>query len=172
RWRWRLLRRALRDADAVVMGSSFIADSYRELGWLPERARVIPYGVDPASNKRPPRTPSLPLRFAVIGSVMPHKGIHVAAEAFRGISPERAILDVWGDTTILPAYTRELEAEASPAVRFRGRFTEVEKDAVYGEIDVLVVPSLGLESFGLVVHEALARGLPVLASRRGALIEA
>ena len=39
-------------------------------------------------------------------------------------------------------------------------------------IDVLIVPSLGLESFGLVVHEATARGVPVLASRRGALVEA
>jgi GT2 family glycosyltransferase/glycosyltransferase involved in cell wall biosynthesis len=172
RWRWRLLRRALRAADAVVMGSRFIADSYRELGWLPARARVIPYGVDRAASTRPRRIPSLPLRFAVIGSIMPHKGIHVAVEAFRGIGPERATLDVWGDATILPAYTRELEAAASPAVRFRGRFAEAEKDAVYGEIDVLVAPSLGLESFGLVVHEALDRGLPVLASRRGAFIEA
>ena len=31
-----LLRRALRDAAAVVMGSRFIADCYRALGWLPE----------------------------------------------------------------------------------------------------------------------------------------
>jgi glycosyltransferase involved in cell wall biosynthesis len=172
RWRWRLLRRALRDADAVVMGSSFIADSYRELGWLPEGTRVIPYGVDPPTVQRPRRTPALPLRFAVIGSVMPHKGIHVAVEAFRASGPDRATLDVWGDTTIAPAYTRELQAAASSAVRFLGRFSEAEKDAVYAEMDVLVVPSLGLESFGLVVHEARERGVPVLASRRGALVEA
>jgi glycosyltransferase involved in cell wall biosynthesis len=62
------------------------------------------------------------LRFAVIGSVMPHKGVHVAVEAFRAMDPARATLDVWGDTAILPAYTRELQAAASPAVRFRGRF--------------------------------------------------
>ena len=36
---------------------------------------------------------------------------------------------------------------------------------------MLLVPSLGLESFGLVAHEALAEGVPVLASRRGALAE-
>jgi glycosyltransferase involved in cell wall biosynthesis len=88
------------------------------------------------------------------------------------MAPERATLDVWGDLAILPAYTRELQAAASSAVRFRGRFAEEEKEAVYGAADVLVVPSLGLESFGLVVHEALDRGVPVLASRRGALVEA
>jgi glycosyltransferase involved in cell wall biosynthesis/GT2 family glycosyltransferase len=172
RWRWRLLRRALQAADAVVMGSRFIADSYRELGWLPERARVIPYGVEAAAAQGPRRAPAPPLRFALIGSVMPHKGVHVAVEAFRAMDPARATLDVWGDTAILPAYTRELQAAASPAVRFRGRFPEAEKDAVYAGIDVLVAPSLGLESFGLVVHEATERGVPVVASRRGALIEA
>ena len=172
RWRWRLLRRALGGAEAVVMGSRFIADSYRELGWLPRRARVIPYGVEPAAARGPRRAAAPPLRFAVIGSVMPHKGVHVAVEAFRGVSPDRATLDVWGDAAVLPAYTRELQAEASPAVRLRGRFPEAEKDAVYAGMDVLVVPSLGLESFGLVVHEAADRGVPVLASRRGALIEA
>jgi len=174
-WRWRLLRRALRAADAVVMGSRFIADSYRALGWLPEgeeKARVIPYGVEKAAARAPRRAPSLPLRFAVIGSVMPHKGVHVAVLAFSGIAADRATLDVWGDTGVTPAYTRELQAAASAAVRFRGRFPEAEKDAVYAGMDALVVPSLGLESFGLVVHEALDRGVPVLASRRGALIEA
>jgi GT2 family glycosyltransferase/glycosyltransferase involved in cell wall biosynthesis len=171
-WRWRLLRRALADADAVVMGSRFIADSYRELGWLPETARVIPYGVEPPGTAGPRGAPAPPLRFAVIGSVMPHKGVHVAVEAFRAMDPARATLDVWGDTTILPAYTRELQAAASAAVRFRGRFPEAEADAVFAGIDVLVAPSLGLESFGLVVHEAAGRGVPVLASRRGALIEA
>jgi glycosyltransferase involved in cell wall biosynthesis len=172
RWRWGLLRRALRDARAVVMGSGFIADSYRELGWLPPTARVIPYGVETGAARVPRRAPALPLRWAVIGSVMPHKGVHVAVQAFRAIDPERATLDVWGDTAILPAYTRELQAAASPAVRFRGRFAEERKDAVYAETDVLVVPSLGLESFGLVVHEAIDRGVPVVASRRGALAEA
>jgi glycosyltransferase involved in cell wall biosynthesis len=171
-YRWRALRRALGAADAVVMGSRFIADSYRDLGWLPERARVIPYGVEPAGGRGPRPPSSLPLRFAVIGSVMPHKGVHVAVEAFRDADPARAVLDVWGDPAILPDYTREVRAAASPAVRFRGRFAEADKDAVYAGIDVLVVPSLGLESFGLVVHEALDRGVPVLASRRGALIEA
>jgi glycosyltransferase involved in cell wall biosynthesis len=39
-------------------------------------------------------------------------------------------------------------------------------------MDVLIAPSLGLESFGLAVREAQARGVPVVASRRGALAEA
>jgi glycosyltransferase involved in cell wall biosynthesis len=39
------------------------------------------------------------------------------------------------------------------------------------QVDVMVVPSVGLESFGLSAAEALAMGVPVIASSRGALPE-
>jgi GT2 family glycosyltransferase len=176
--RERLTRRALATADAFVMGSHAILASYRRLGWLPDGrpALVIPYGIErPAVGlpERPPRprAPGEPLRCGVIGSILPHKGIHLAVAAFRGVDPARATLAVWGDTTISPPYTAELQALASPAVRFAGRFPEERRGEVFAGLDVLIVPSLGLESFGLVAHEALAEGVPVLASRRGALAE-
>jgi glycosyltransferase involved in cell wall biosynthesis len=91
--------------------------------------------------------------------------------AFRGVDPGRATLTVWGDPRISPAYRAELDALASPAVRFAGRFEEDRRRETFAGLDVLLVPSLGLESFGLVAREALAEGVPVLASRRGALAE-
>ncbi len=177
--RQRLTRAALGTADAFVMGSHAILASYRELGWLPagRPALVIPYGIErpavglPERPPRPPRAPGEPLRCGVIGSILPHKGIHLAVAAFRGVDPARATLAVWGDATISPPYTAELQALASPAVRFAGRFPEERRGEVFAGLDVLIVPSLGLESFGLVAHEALAEGVPVLASRRGALAE-
>jgi glycosyltransferase involved in cell wall biosynthesis len=57
------------------------------------------------------------------------------------------------------------------AVTLAGRFEEARKAAVFAAMDVLIVPSLGLESFGLVAREALHHCVPVLASRRGALLE-
>jgi glycosyltransferase involved in cell wall biosynthesis len=88
------------------------------------------------------------------------------------VDPEAATLDVWGDTSALPSYVAELHAEASAAVRFRGVFPESEKREVFGDMDVLLAPSLGLESFGLAAREAMACGVPVVASRRGALADA
>jgi glycosyltransferase involved in cell wall biosynthesis/GT2 family glycosyltransferase len=169
-----LADRWVRHADALVMGSEFIAQSLRRLGFLggAKLVRVIPYGIEPSpavpANPRPAR----PLRFGFLGAIMPHKGAHVALEAFRGMDPARATLDVVGDTGALPAYTKELQALASPAVRFSGSIPEAEKARCLSSFDVLVVPSLGLESFGLAVREAMALGVPVLASRRGALTEA
>lgn len=175
-----LMKRALRKVDAFVMGSRFIHRSYLDLGYLTPEApvSVIPYGVEVPQEGpplRPARKPGAPLRFGVIGSILPHKGIHVAMAAFAGIDPARATLTVWGEPGIDPAYTRELEAlrgsGTSPGTELRGRFPDEEKSALLAGLDVLIVPSLGLESFGLVAREAMLQGVPVLASDRGALAD-
>jgi O-antigen biosynthesis protein len=171
--RERLTKQALARADAFVLGSRTILESYRALGWLPPAApvHVIPYGIEPAPEPGRRQRPGSPLRFGVVGSLLPHKGIHLAVAAFQGVDPARATLQIWGDPRISPTYTAELEALRSPAVRFEERFDENRKGEVWDGLDVLIVPSLGLESFGLVAREALAAGVPVLASRRGALAE-
>jgi GT2 family glycosyltransferase/glycosyltransferase involved in cell wall biosynthesis len=146
-YRFALMKSVLRKADAFVMGSRFIHQSYLDLGYLrPEdRAFVIPYGVELAP--RVARKKGRPLRFGAIGSSLPHKGIHVARAAFEGI--DGATLQVWGDPP----------------------FAEERKPQIFAEMDVLIMPSLGLESFGLVAREAMHHGVPVLASDRGALPE-
>jgi O-antigen biosynthesis protein len=171
--RRRLLSRGVRGAAVVIAGSRFIEESARSLGLLhpDQRSRIVPYGVE-LPSAAPTRRPGAPLRFGIVGSVMPHKGTHLAVRAFDGLSPDRARLDVWGHVTASSAYVDELRRTAGPAVQFRGAFPEGSKDAVFTAMDVLLVPSLGLESFGLAAREAMARGVPVLASRRGALTEA
>jgi O-antigen biosynthesis protein len=171
-YRARLLRRVLRGAEARIAGSRYVVDSHRALGVLrpTDEVHVLPYGVElgrPA--ERPPRAPGAPLRFGVIGSLLPHKGAHVAAAAFAGVDPSRATLTVWGDTAVDPAYAAELRGLAP--VDLRPPFAEADKPAVLAGLDVLVVPSLGLESFGIAAREALHHGVPVVASDRGALGE-
>lgn len=177
--RERLTRRALQAADAYVAGSRFVVESYVQLGLLPAAApvEVLPYGVETVPRApRIPRAPGAPLRFGLIGSILPHKGIHVAVAAFAALAarptPPAVELTVWGDPTIDPAYTAELRAATGGArVTLAGRFAEEDKAALFAALDALLVPSLGLESYGLVAREALHHGVPVLAARRGALPE-
>jgi glycosyltransferase involved in cell wall biosynthesis len=171
RRRRRLAREVVRRAAALVAGSRFAADSVTGFLGTQNRVQVLPYGVEMA-GERAPRPRGAPLRFGVLGAVMPHKGAHVAVAAFRGIDPARAVLEVWGDPAAMPAYARELREAASPAVTLCGAFPEAAKAERLSALDVLIVPSLGLESFSIAAREAMARGVPVLASRRGALAEA
>ncbi|MCP3960115.1 MAG: glycosyltransferase [bacterium] len=174
RYRAALARRLLRLVDAYVMGSRAIERDYRAAGLLAEgdRVHVLAYGVRPPSGAPREGPPGSPLRFGYVGTIMPHKGVHVAVESFAGTDSGDAVLEIWGDPSAAPEYTRELERAASPeVVRFRGTFAEADRGDVFARFDVLLMPSLGLESFGLVAREAMARGVPVVASRRGALAE-
>ena len=170
-----LMRRALR-AERYVAGSRFLVDSWTAAGWLPASAGVdvVPYGVAPPVPRPPERegVPGRPLRFGFVGALMPHKGAHVAVEAFRGVPPDVACLRIHGSATSDPEYARGLAARvAGAAVTVEGAFPDEEKARVFSDLDVLVVPSIGLESYGIVVDEAMSCGVPVVASRSGALTE-
>jgi glycosyltransferase involved in cell wall biosynthesis len=125
------------------------------------------------------RAAGAPLRFGYIGALLPHKGVHVAVEAFASIDSRDAQFHIWGGGDD-PIYRARLAALATSArgeggeggsVTLHGILPESEKQATLRTLDVLIVPSIGLESFGLIAREAMAQGVPVLASRRGALTE-
>ena len=176
--RRRYLAKQLRRGSAYIMGSRAVLDWHRNARVLNPRAtvHVLDYGVPGISRERSRQdhVPGhrRPITFGFIGALMPHKGPLVAAEAFRGIDPSKARLDIWGDPDAQPEYSARLAAAAqSGPITLKGRFGEDEKGAVLASLDVLIVPSVGLESFGIVAREAMAAGVPVLASRLGALEE-
>jgi len=155
--RARAARAALRACDAYVVGSNAIRDDYALAN-----AHVIPYGIALEANRN--RSPvKKPIRFGYVGAIAPHKGVHTAIEAMRGIDPRDATLHLWGDRSAFPDYLPEVKTE--------GRFREEEKAEVFASMDVLLVPSIGLESFGLAAREAMASGVPVIATSGGALDE-
>jgi glycosyltransferase involved in cell wall biosynthesis len=170
------IRAQLAKVDAVVMGSAFIADSYKHWRVLPSRTpvHVVPYGVPVhgARNADRATTAGRPLRFGYMGALLPHKGVHLCIEAFRQLQGHQAEFHVWGSSEN-ETYRASLLSSAAglPHVHFHGVCLETEKTAILRSFDVLIVPSIGLESFGLVAREAMEQGVPVLASRRGALTE-
>jgi len=164
-------RSAIAAADVFIAGSNAIRDDYIRAGVIPKSKpfHVIPYGVD-IDAPREPRAPARrPVRFGYVGSISPHKGIHTAIDAMKDIDPSQASLHVWGDVRAFPGYVDDLK-KRGPAI-FEGRFAEEEKPRVFASMDVLLVPSIGLESFGLVAREAMTCGVPVIASAGGALSE-
>lgn len=177
--RARLTRAALAHADVYVMGSRFMADTGRSLGFFaPGRpVHVLPYAVPNAgapanSASARPLLPPRPVQFGYLGAWMPHKGLDVAIQAFAGIAPDDALLHVWGSSGDAAYGARILDlASRTPAARLHGVLPEYDKlDRLRG-LDVLLVPSVGWESFGIVAREAMAEGVPVIASDQSALTE-
>jgi glycosyltransferase involved in cell wall biosynthesis/GT2 family glycosyltransferase len=146
-------------APAAAFGAQDRVSDDRKRWLAPAQSRVV----DAARR---------PIRFGYVGSISPHKGIHVAVDAMREIDPSEASLHIWGDVDAFPDYACELrERTGAASVIFEGRFNEEDKPRVFASMDVLLVPSIGLESFGLAAREAMTCGVPVIASEGGALSE-
>jgi len=171
--RRRAARASLAAAGAYVMGSRFIRDDYVRAGLLKKGTPVfvLPYGVDIERIGVARRAHHAPLRFGFVGSVLPHKGLHVAVDAFRTIDPSQATLHAWGDASASEEYTEMLRDRGGASLKLEGTFAEEEKPRIFASLDALLVPSVGLESFGLAAREAMVCGVPVIAANDGALTE-
>ncbi len=165
------LERLSRAVDAVAAPARFVLERHLELGFFSRaHTAVVPWGAPPvATAAEPSRRDDGPVKCLFIGSLQPHKGIGVALEAFRQAPEARASLDIAGAGTMADACLAA--ARRDPRIRFHGFVTGQEKDRLLGSSDVLLFPSLCWEVVGLVMLEAFAHGVPVVASRTGGIPE-
>jgi glycosyltransferase involved in cell wall biosynthesis len=101
----------------------------------------------------------------------PRMGIHLAIDAMEHFAD--CVLIIAG-TGSLAENLREY-ANSKPyrsRIRFLGSVDEEKHALIFNAADVVVVPTLSVEGFGLIVWEAFASGIPVVASRVGGLTEA
>jgi phosphatidylinositol alpha-mannosyltransferase len=127
--------------------------------------RVIPNGVDvgpsPVVHPAVAPTPERPLRLVFVGASVERKGLSVLLRAFEALSEHLPVtLTVIGAT---PAEVAPLLVEAR-GVKALGKVPDSVKADCIRDADLLVAPSLGGESFGIVLTEAFAAGTPVIAS--------
>ena len=173
-YRNRYLRRMVAQIDRFIAPSHFLRQQYVDQGFPGERITVLENGQDPArldpSRRSPwPEPPGRP-HFAFLGSLAWQKGVHVLVEAFNRL-PDGASLTIYGSEPF-PEYAAEVKALARhPGIRFAGPIPYEQVGDALGQVDALVVPSLWYENSPLVIQEAYAAGVPVVASRLGALTE-
>jgi len=168
-----VLRRLGGRVAAWIAPTAFVRDWYAGHGLPADRIRVIRYGIElpPAAAVRRDRAAGPARHFAYIGGLASQKGVHLLLDAFNDL-PAGATLTVAGDETAFPAYSAGLRRLAAhPGVRFAGRLDREGVWRTLAEADVLVVPSLWYETAALVVQEAFAAGVPVIAADHGALAE-
>jgi len=164
-------RRLFKQVDLFVAPSPAIGDQFRELGLDPKKITVSDYGFRPAPRApRPARDRRL--RIGFVGTLVWHKGVHVVVDAVRRLPPDSYELILYGDLNTFPDYVAELRRLADGlAVRFMGGFDSIATSDIYGQFDVLVVPSLWLENSPLVIHEAFQAGVPVVGARMGGIVD-
>ncbi len=170
-WRARLIRRALRQMDAILAPSQFVGQMTIRAGADPGRVHHLPYGIDKSGVCPRVKRADGEFRVVYIGSLAWQKGVHVLVEAFNQV-PEPATLIVYGDPDAFSEYSRELRVLArTDRTRFAGKLSRADLWPVLAEADVVAVPSIWYENQPLTILEAYAAGVPVIASDLGALRE-
>ncbi|MPZ61019.1 MAG: glycosyltransferase [Propionibacteriales bacterium] len=139
----------------------------------PDRVHVAEPGVDPADKAPGTATGG---ELLSVAAVTPNKGHDVLLTALATIGDLPWRCACVGSLNRDPGFVDRLHKQArkdgvSDRVRFTGPLTGAALDTAYTAADVLVLASRR-ESYGMVVTEALAHGLPVVASAIGGLPEA
>jgi glycogen(starch) synthase len=154
-------------AAAVIALTPSAARLLRGDGIPAQRVHVIPPGYDPAlfAAAAPDPFPGLPRpRVAYLGRLAPQKDVGTLLEAFARL-PAPAQLLVAGDGPDRPALQRRAQPFGN-RVHFTGFVPHTQVPAVLRHADVLVLCSI-YEEFGAALIEAMAAGLPVVATRVG-----
>lgn len=165
---------ALLEADGVIAPSSYVRDGLVDVGVSPERIKVVPYGgeLEARTGGGPTEvadgTGAIegkfgldgPLRLLWVGSPSYRKGFHHLLRAMCSLTPKDVTLTVVARSRS-DAFSVPLEIE--PRVTFLNRQSPEALGQLYANHHALVMPSL-VEGFGLVYLEALAHGVPIIAT--------
>jgi phosphatidylinositol alpha-1,6-mannosyltransferase len=184
----RLLRRALRGSDRVIVLSSVVRELVAGAGVDPARIRTVRHTIDARRFGPAAPDPELVRRHGLagrralltVGRLVERKGVDRTLEALATLAAARAdlvylVAGSGPQEAALRRRARELGVE--DRVRFIGAVADADLPRLYNLATVFVMPSrfirrkATIEGFGLVYLEAGASGLPVVAGRAGGVTD-
>ena len=160
-----LYRKVLEGASVVAVETSGVCQGLRDLGM--DNVVVMPNMVENAGNVNTLRRfEERPTRFVYLSSIRNGKGIKTMLEAFRKLTRNEAILDIYGP--IRPDFDlslfEDIDANSAP-IRYLGAVPHSEVSNTMRNYHCLLFPSeFKTEGFPGILAEAMSIGLPIIAS--------
>jgi phosphatidyl-myo-inositol dimannoside synthase len=179
-----ILKGILKRASHLYANSSYTASLLQQAGFAGEATIIPPRVVIPVSGCMPKaagqtvegRIPQI----LCVGRLVPRKGFGAAIEALALLPPgmEWQCVIV-GDGPLGPALEELcVQRKISRRVSFKKALSDEELSAQYDRSSIFVLPGskeesggFGVEGFGIVMIEAMAHGVPIIAGRTGAVPE-
>ena len=159
-------------ATSAMTGRTLTA----EFGVPEARLTIAEPGTDPAARAAgSAASAGAPLQLLAVGSIVPRKGYDVLVAALTGLQDRPWRLTIAGSNDRDPQTTCANERLITDA-GFDGRISMIgavgpaQLDRLYDGADIFVMPSL-FEGYGMVLAEAMARGLPIVCTTGGAAAE-
>jgi glycosyltransferase involved in cell wall biosynthesis len=141
--------------------------------FIEPRLKIIPLGILPVEGQGRGKKMNGKVRFCYFGNILPHKGLHLLIDAFKTLPYGKATLTIYGNRNPWTEtyYDRLKEKASGFSVNFRDPFKRENLSEALRDQDIAVLPSICPESFSFIIREANSMGLPVIASRIGAIPE-
>jgi glycosyltransferase involved in cell wall biosynthesis len=173
------LRAVLDGASRVIAPTKFVRQIYAGIGVPASNMVMIRHGIQLPKEKveaaRISRSTSKRddcLRVGYIGSIGWQKGVHVLIEAVNLLVDEAVRLTLYGDLTSFPEYVAQLQDMIQhPGINLAGSVSRDNLWMALAEFDLVVMPTLWYEVSPLTIDEVFAVGVPIVASRIGAMSE-
>ena len=169
-----IIRARLLLLDKIFVATSHAQKVFETAGITGGKFRVLPFGIKSHGYvKRIRQRTDRPLVLGFIGSILPHKGLHILVEASRLLPADAAVsIKIYGKSPVEDSdYIKNLRmlAQDDKKIKFYGTFDNAKMPAILDGIDTLVIPSLWHENMPLVSLSAQAAGCPLIASDIGGL---
>ncbi len=161
-------RRIFEKIDAYISPSRYLAMAYIRAGVDAHKMHVIWNGIDVEKYDKLVKKPSDKLRITFVGYFGVHKGIADLIKAVGKIKDERIQINLVGSGDEQNNY-RQIAAEHGVLnqIKFWGKIPNEEVIDVYAETDIYCLPSIWPENQPVSITEAMACGIPVIASAMG-----
>jgi glycosyltransferase involved in cell wall biosynthesis len=173
--RYRYMYELFKIPEVLLIPSAFVRDQFlRYYPSLRSKMKVLPLGIFPIEGQRRSQPGNGRIRFCYFGNILPIKGVHLLIDAFKTLPTGKAHLTIYGSRNPWTEtyYDRLKESANGFSIDFRGSFKRESLAEALSDQDVVILPSICHESFSFVIREANGMGLPVIASRMGAIPEA
>jgi glycosyltransferase involved in cell wall biosynthesis len=150
-------------ADRILVGSSFVRDSFIAMGYEAAKIAITPYGVDATRFvPRPmPRQDGV-FRVLFVGQIGQRKGMSYLLQGYELFRRADTELHIVGSYVS----GHEVYRRFGTLYRHTPNVLQRELPAIFHEADVFVFPSL-IEGMPLVILEAMACGVPVITTTHG-----
>jgi glycosyltransferase involved in cell wall biosynthesis len=173
------LRAVLDRASHVIAPTDFVRQIYARAGMSTANMVMVRHGkempqkeVEIARQRHETRQRDGCLRIGFIGSIGWQKGVHVLIEAVNMLPEERVQLTLYGDLSSFPEYVSYLQDMIQhPGINLAGLVSRENLWMALAEFDVVVMPTLWYEVSPATIDEVFAVGVPIVASRIGAMSE-
>jgi glycosyltransferase involved in cell wall biosynthesis len=165
-------RRQMEKVTAFVSPSRYMADAYLRAGFDPRKMHVIKNGIDAEKYAGIRVEPAERVRITFAGIFGPHKGVEYLIRAAAMLKDIDVVVNLAGKGDDEPKYRALVEElDIAEKIRFLGHVDNAKMPDIYRKTDVFCLPAVSPENQPVTITEAMACGIPVIASDIGGVPE-